>query len=73
MSDLEKGNTGESEYYTVMQISERMGVTRTTVINWIKEGMPCYKISRKYYIPKEEFDIWLERTRMPYIKKGSRK
>lgn len=45
------------KYYSVKDLSEELGFTRQTILNWIKNGkLEAIKVMRDYRIPEEEVD-----------------
>jgi len=35
---------------------------RRTIYRWINQGMPCKRIRSRFWFPKNEVILWLERT-----------
>lgn len=49
----------ESEYLTIRQLSQYTSLHRNTLINWMKRGMPFYRIGRSVRVKRSEFDLWM--------------
>ena len=50
---------------TVKQIAKELSVTEYSVINWIKKGLlPAYKMDREYRIKKEDYDKFLNDSKI---------
>ena len=49
----------ESEYLTIRQLSQYTSLHRYTLINWMKRGMPFYRIGRSVRVKRSEFDLWM--------------
>lgn len=53
------------EYISVLQVSDRLGVSTGTVYNWAKSGkLPCYRSRRRWLFKPEDVDK-LERELTP--------
>lgn len=48
------------QYVTVKDIMGLYKVTKTTVYNWIKEGMPHHKFGKLTRFIESEVDEWLK-------------
>jgi excisionase family DNA binding protein len=48
------------QYITVQDIMKLYKVTKTTVYNWIKQGMPYYKFGKLTRFIESEVDEWLK-------------
>lgn len=54
----------EKEYFTLKEVAEKSGTSYGIVKRDIDKGkLPAYRVGRKYFIAKEEMDIYLEQTR----------
>jgi excisionase family DNA binding protein len=49
----------ESEYLTIRQLSQYTSLHRNTLINWMKRGMPFYRIGRSVRVKRTDFDLWM--------------
>jgi excisionase family DNA binding protein len=49
----------ESEYLTIKQLARYTSLHRNTLINWMKKGMPYYRIGRSVRVKRSEFDLWM--------------
>ena len=55
----------EKIYYTPEEVAEKLNVTPKTVRDWLKNGnMTGYKFGSKYRITKEDFNEYLDRSRI---------
>jgi len=53
--------SGSDLYYTLDEVREICGVSKSTVLRWVDNGcFPIKKISRYAYIPRQKFDTWYE-------------
>ena len=51
----------EKRCYTVKEIQEMLGVSRTTIYKFLKEGkLPYVVLGGKYLVSKKYFDKWFE-------------
>ena len=51
----------EKKCYTVQELQEILGVSRPTIYNLLKKGIPVDPVGwRKYRISKKSFDDWLD-------------
>jgi len=44
---------------TIKQVMEKYGVSRTTVQEWMKKGLPHYKIERLVRFEPSEVEEWI--------------
>lgn len=57
MSALETDPTNNSDYYSIKEFMNAMGISRATVTRKIKDGkINAYKVGRAVRIPKTELD-----------------
>jgi excisionase family DNA binding protein len=63
LKDLNLSNLLKSEWYKTGEIADMLGVSRQTVINWIKKGwLKAFKVGKSYRITKEDFEDFLRRA-----------
>ncbi|OGL74605.1 hypothetical protein A3C96_02135 [Candidatus Uhrbacteria bacterium RIFCSPHIGHO2_02_FULL_60_10] len=44
-------------FYSTSELAKKIGVTRTTVFRWIKEGkLKAERVGRNYIIPEDELE-----------------
>ena len=49
----------EDRWYSVEEICKHLHVSKETIYNWLKqEGMPGYRIKRKWLFQRSEVDTW---------------
>ena len=54
MSDVER-------WYSVDEISKHIGISRETILVWVKKNtIPYYKVGRQYKFKITEVDNWIE-------------
>ena len=57
-------DTNIERWYSMKDITEYLGVSRDTVINWIeKRNMPAAKMGRLWKFKISEVDAWLKSGR----------
>lgn len=49
-----------AKYLIMKQICEMLQVTERTIFNYIKEGMPAYKLGRDWRFIESEVDEWIK-------------
>ena len=55
----------ESDFYTAQDIMKIFDVSQNTAYSWIhRKDIVKFKIGKQYYLPKNEFEIWLRRQRV---------
>lgn len=48
-------------WYSMKEMTQYLGVSRDTVINWIKEReMPAYKVGRLWRFKIHEVETWMK-------------
>jgi|TARA_R100000789_G_scaffold98045_1_gene101389 excisionase family DNA binding protein len=53
-------------FISTKEIASMLGITRETVLTWIKAGkIPASRVGRTYIIKSKDFELFLERTRIP--------
>ena len=68
-----RGLVGESEYITVPQAAEHLGVTRARVHQFIREGrLKVIRPGREYVIGRAEFERFAAIPRPSGIQRGAR-
>ena len=53
------GNDKIERWYSMNEIAEYLGITRDTVLAWIKNGMPGVKVGRTWKFKISEVDEWM--------------
>ena len=53
------GNDKIERWYSMNEIAEYLGITRDTVLAWIKNGMPGVKVGRTWKFKISEVDAWM--------------
>lgn len=53
------GNDKIERWYSMNEIAEYLGITRDTVLAWIKNGMPGVKFGRTWKFKISEVDAWM--------------
>lgn len=57
MNDLNR------KVYTVVEVAEMLGISRSYAYELIRQGIiPSLQLGRRWVVPKQKFDIWLERS-----------
>jgi excisionase family DNA binding protein len=49
---------------TASQLAREIGVSRWTVSNWRRKGMPSYLIGTYYWYRRTEVDAWLKEQKV---------
>jgi excisionase family DNA binding protein len=52
-----------AKYLTMKQICELLQVKERTIFNYIKSGMPAYKLGKEWRFIEEEVDKWVKEMR----------
>jgi excisionase family DNA binding protein len=50
-----------SEYITTEELAEKLKVTRQTISNWRKEGLPFLKLGRAVRFDLDKVKEWIEK------------
>lgn len=45
-------------WLSVQEIADHLGVSKDTIYNWIKKGMPSHKIGKLWKFKTSEVDKW---------------
>ena len=53
------GNDKIERWYSMNEIAEYLGITRDTVLAWIKNVMPGVKVGRTWKFKISEVDAWM--------------
>ncbi len=56
----------EKMYYTLEEVGEILGLTVDTIREYRKRKinpLPTYRINRRYWVKKDEFEEWMKRNR----------
>lgn len=56
-----------AKYLAMKQICDLLQVTERTIYNYIKDGMPAYKMGRDWRFIESEVDGWLK-AKQEFIK-----
>ena len=48
-------------WLSVDEIAAHLGVSKDTIYNWIKKGMPAHKIGKLWKFKASEVDQWAKR------------
>ena len=46
------------KWLSVQEIAEHLGVSKDSIYNWIKKGMPAHKIGKLWKFKISEVDEW---------------
>jgi len=58
-------NKQEKEFYLVVELAEKLRVSNMTIYRYIKSGkIEAYKIGKELRIAKEDFDKFLDKTKL---------
>ena len=57
-------NRSAERWYSMNEIAEHLGISRDTVLSWIKDkNMPAHKIGRLWKFKVSEVDEWIRADR----------
>lgn len=51
---------GVEPWLSVDEIAEHLGVSRDTIYNWLKKGMPAHKFGKLWKFQTSEVDKWIK-------------
>lgn len=51
---------GDKEYVSIMQVANKYGKCRQTIINWTHAGMPVRKLGKCFYYCMDDVDAWVK-------------
>ncbi len=61
---MELSHSIERGYLRVDEVSRYLGVKRSTIYEWVKEGkIPYYNLGKMKRFKQEEIDVWMESNR----------
>lgn len=49
------------DYIKVKDIMKKYGVSKTTIYNWIKEGLPSYSFGKLRRFTEKEVEEWMNK------------
>lgn len=52
-----------NEYITINEFCEKLQVSRPTYYRWVREGLPCHKLSRAVRLDVTEVTKWIENNK----------
>lgn len=52
-------DANNKDYVPIMQVANKYGKCRQTIINWTHEGMPVRKLGKCFYYCMDEVDAWV--------------
>lgn len=61
MASTDTSNSPSSEYMTLSELATYCSMSKSTLRNWIRIGMPYFKLGRSIRVKRDDFDAWLER------------
>lgn len=61
------------EYMTLAELAVYSSMSKSTLRNWLRIGMPYFKLGRSIRIKRNDFDTWLEQFRAAGSTKDSRR
>lgn len=50
---------GDKDYVPIMDVANKYGKCRQTIINWTHEGMPVRKLGKCFYFCMDDVDAWV--------------
>lgn len=60
---MEESKSGNNRCYTVKDLQEILGISRTAVYELLNQKVfRSFIIARKYRIPRKSFEAWMEGT-----------
>ena len=48
------------KWLSVQQIADHLGVSKDTIYNWLKKGMPAHKFGKLWKFQTSEVDKWIK-------------
>lgn len=51
------------DLYTTREVAGKMGVSPRTVANWLKNGMPHFKLGRTVRVSPADLELWINKNK----------
>jgi excisionase family DNA binding protein len=51
------------ELLTTKKVAERFSVSPRTVANWLKRGLPHFKLGRTVRVSPEDIELWIKKNK----------
>lgn len=59
---MNEKNKINDRYHTINEVCEYLGVSRDTILRWIKNrNFPAYKIEHRWFCKTSEIDDWMKK------------
>ena len=51
------------EVFTTKQVAKKFSVSTRTVANWLKQGLPHFKLGRTVRVSPEDIELWIKKNK----------